>query len=137
MRFALLDTNIYIGHWMHGLYAADLAALRKAYIIRQSSVVLSELRRGVRSRSVLRMIESLYRFSAGQWTPAADDWWDAGCLISKLGNAGGWDAAKRRDFQNDALIALTARRHGAVVVTANRADFELLGKELGITVVHV
>jgi hypothetical protein len=24
-----------------------------------------------------------------------------------------WDGSKRRDFQNDALIALTARRHGA------------------------
>jgi hypothetical protein len=41
---------------------------------------------------------------------------------------------KRRDFQNDALIALTARRHGATVVTANSSDFELLPSELRIAV---
>lgn len=31
-------------------------------------------------------------------------------------------------------IALTARRHGATVVTANRADFELLSRETGVAV---
>ncbi len=39
----------------------------------------------------------------------------------------------RRDFQNDSLIALTARRHGATVVTANRADFTLLASALRIS----
>jgi hypothetical protein len=32
------------------------------------------------------------------------------------------------------LIALTARRHGAVVVTANRDDFRLLEEHLGARV---
>jgi predicted nucleic acid-binding protein len=40
-------------------------------------------------------------------------------------------------FQNDVLIALTARRHGATIVTANRSDFEILGRELGIAVLAV
>ncbi len=39
----------------------------------------------------------------------------------------------RRDFQNDSLIALTARRHGATVVTANRADFTRLAPALRIS----
>jgi predicted nucleic acid-binding protein len=47
------------------------------------------------------------------------------------------DRSKRRDFQNDALIALTARRHGATVVTANRHDFELLGRKLGVRILAV
>jgi predicted nucleic acid-binding protein len=45
-----------------------------------------------------------------------------------------WDMHKRRDFQNDALIALTARRHGATVVTANYSDFELLRSELRLPI---
>ncbi len=51
-------------------------------------------------------------------------------LVDQLGARHGWDTRKRRDIQNDALIALTAMRHGATVVTSNGADFELLGREL-------
>jgi predicted nucleic acid-binding protein len=53
-------------------------------------------------------------------------------LIRKIGDAEGWDRYKRRDFQNDALIALTARRHGATLVTANLSDFDLLAQELRV-----
>jgi len=45
-----------------------------------------------------------------------------------------WDSTKRRDFQNDALIGLTARRHGATVVTADRRDFELLAQGLQVAI---
>jgi predicted nucleic acid-binding protein len=54
-----------------------------------------------------------------------------------VGDANDWDPGKRRDFQNDALIALTARRHGAAVVTVNRADFELLAEAVKISVLFV
>ena len=40
-------------------------------------------------------------------------------------------------FQNDALIALTARRHGATIVTSDGEDFELLGRALRIRVLTV
>ena len=65
------------------------------------------------------------------------DWWEAGHLIRKIGDARGWERSKRRDFQNDALIALTARRHGATVVTADAPDFALLAGELRIAVLPV
>jgi predicted nucleic acid-binding protein len=51
-----------------------------------------------------------------------------------VGDARDWDRSKRRDFQNDALIALTARGHEATVVTANRDDFEILGRRLGVAI---
>jgi len=38
---------------------------------------------------------------------------------------------------SDALIALTARRHGATVVSANRGDFDLLSREIGVRVLPV
>jgi len=43
--------------------------------------------------------------------------------------------AKRREFQNDALIALTARHHGATVVTRNRGDFEFLARKVALAVI--
>jgi len=134
VRWAILDTTVYIDHWERGLYEERLAALRKAYVIRHSAVVLSELRRGARTRAAQRLVEALYRLAAVRWEPTVEDWWEAGRLIRTIGDAQGWDTNKRRDFQNDALIALTARRHGATLVTANRSDFELLSKEVGVSV---
>jgi predicted nucleic acid-binding protein len=132
LRAAILDTNVYIGHWEKGLYQRELEEIRKACVVRQSAVVLSELRRGVRTRKAQRFVESLHRLATVIWEPLAADWWEAGRLIRTIGDARDWETSKRRDFQNDALIALTARRYGAIVVTANRGDFEILGQELGI-----
>ena len=137
MRWAILDTSVYIGHWERRLYEDALAAVRRAFIVRHSAVVLSELRRGARTREAQRRVETLARFAAARWEPTAADWWEAGGLIRKIGDAKGWDTSKRRDFQNDALIALTARRHGATVVTANGRDFALLARALEIEVLAV
>ncbi|MBI4840901.1 MAG: type II toxin-antitoxin system VapC family toxin [candidate division NC10 bacterium] len=137
MHLAILDTTVYIGHWERGLYEEPLAAIRKAFDIRHSAVVLSELRRGARTREAQRLVEALYRLAPLRWEPTAADWWEAGRLIRKVGDAHRWDKRKRRDFQNDALIALTARRHGAIVVTANRMDFDLLSQELSLSVLPV
>jgi predicted nucleic acid-binding protein len=134
VRWAILDTTVYIGHWERGLYEERLAAVRKSYVIRHSAVVLSELRRGARTREAQRLVEGLYRLAAVRWEPTVEDWWEAGKLIRTIGDAEAWDTNKRRDFQNDALIALTARRHGATVFTTNRLDFELLSREIGVSV---
>ena len=81
-----------------------------------------------------QMQDRLHRLARHVWEPTAKDWWEAGRIILTVGDARDWDRSKRRDFQNDALIALTARAHGATVVTANREDFEILGKHLGVRV---
>lgn len=134
MAVAILDTNVYIDHWERGLYQDTLESLRRAYIIRHSAVVLSELRRGARGRDAEQLVASLFELATVRWEPSAADWWEAGRLVRNIGNKQTWDIHKRRDFQNDALIALTARRHGATVVTANSSDFELLRSELRISV---
>jgi predicted nucleic acid-binding protein len=137
VAWAVLDTGVYIGHWERGLYEEALASVRNAFIVRHSAVVLSELRRGARSREAQRLVEALYGLARTQWEPTAAEWWEAGRLIQKIGDAQRWERTKRRDFQNDALIALTARRHGATIVTADRSDFELLAKELRVPVLPV
>ena len=135
MPWAIPDTAIYIGHWERGLYADLLATVRKAFVVRHSSVVLSELRRGARTREARRLVDSLRRLARVQWAPTAADWWETRRLIRDIGDDQGWDNTKRRDFQNDALIGLTARHHGATVVTANRKDFELLSQALRFSIV--
>ncbi len=132
MRWAIIDTNIYIDYWERGSYGGLLAAVERAFIVRQSSVVLSELRRGARTQRAGRLVGRLFGIAAVQWAPLPADWWHAGRLIRSIGDRRRWDTAKRRDFQNDALIALTARRYGATIVTADREDFGLLADELGV-----
>ena len=137
MAWAVLDTSVYIEHWERRRYEKELAEVRNAFVIRHSAVVLSELRRGARTPAARRLVEDLFRFARFRWEPTAGDWWEAGRLILRLGDARSWGTAKRRDFQNDALIALTARRHGATVVSANRGDFDLLSRETGVRVLPV
>jgi predicted nucleic acid-binding protein len=137
MPWAILDSSVYIGHWERGSYEQVLSTVQGTFIIRHSAVVLSELRRGVRTREAQRLVDALYRRASIRWEPTTADWWEAGRLIRTIGDVQRWDRNKRRDFQNDALIALTARRHGAAIVTANAADFELLAKELPVSILPV
>jgi predicted nucleic acid-binding protein len=104
--------------------------VRWSFVVRQSSVVLSELRRGAHTREAQAIVDALRRQAPVEWAPTIDDWWEAAALVRDIGAARKWDAGRRGAFQNDALIALTARRHGAVVVTANRVDFEPLAGAL-------
>jgi predicted nucleic acid-binding protein len=133
VRWAILDTDVYVGNWERGDFAEVLDDVRRGFIVRHSAVVLSELRRGARTRRAERLVDRLFRLAGAPWEPTARDWWEAGRLIRKIGDAEGWDTGKRREFQNDALIALTARRHGATVVTANRGDFELLSRHVRLS----
>lgn len=134
MPWAILDTGVYIDQWERGLHDDPLAEVRSAFVIRHSAVVLSELRRGARTRQARRLVDALFQLAAVRWEPSASDWWEAGRLIQQIGDVQRWDRNKRRSFQNDTLIALTARRHGATVVTTNGADFELLARALRIPV---
>ena len=137
MAWAILDASVYLGHWERGLYEDTLADVRRAFVVRHSSVVLSELRRGARTREARRLVDSLHRLAHVQWAPTNADWWEAGRLIRDIGDDRGWDGSKRRDFQNDALIGLTAHHQGATVVTANHKDFALLAQALRFPILPV
>ena len=128
-------TSIDAGHWEHDLYGDDLRAVQGAFILRHCAVVLSELRRGL-PRSLREQKEPILRVALPRDSrhSLAADWWTAGRLVRKLGDARRWDRSKRRDFHNDALIAPTGRRHGATVVTANRGDFAPLAAASRISV---
>ena len=100
-RYAFLDTSVYIDHWERGLYQDTLEYLRRAYIIRHSAVVLSELRRGARGRDAELLVASLFELATVRWEPSVGDWWEAGRLVRSIGDKQDWNIHKRRDFQND------------------------------------
>jgi predicted nucleic acid-binding protein len=137
VRAAILDTNVYIDFWERKLHAETLATVHAAFVVRFSAVVLSELRRGARSQQARRTVENLSRHAVEIWEPTADHWWEAGKLVREIGDAQTWDMNKRREFQNDALVALTARGKGALLVTSNRGDFEKLERRIGVRVQYV
>jgi predicted nucleic acid-binding protein len=137
LRSAVLDTNVYVDFWERGLHSETVRAIHAAFVVRHAAVVLSELRRGARTQQARRTVESLYRIATEVWEPSADDWWESGKLVRDLGDQQTWDLHKRREFQNDALLALTARRRGALLVTSNRSDFRLLERRVGVRVQYL
>ena len=137
MATAVLDTNVYINLWERRLAEETVARIHDAFVVRHAAVVLSELRRGARSQQARRTVEALRRIAAEVWEPTAADWWDAGKLVRDIGDQRHWDVHKRRELQNDVSLALTARRHGALIVTANHGDFRLLERTLSLRVQYV
>jgi predicted nucleic acid-binding protein len=59
-------------------------------------------------------------------TPTEKNWTESGEILGKLNAARGFTPDKLRDLHFDVLIALTARSHGARLVTSNRSDYELI-----------
>jgi predicted nucleic acid-binding protein len=61
-------------------------------------------------------------------TPTTENWLESGEILAKIRADQGFEAHKLRDLHFDVLIALTARSHGARLITTNRADFELINR---------
>jgi predicted nucleic acid-binding protein len=94
-------------------------------IIRISSVVLAELWRGSSTaidRDFLDMLARRHPIL----TPTQKNWLESGEILAKIRADHGFEPPKLRDLHFDVLIALTARSHGARLITTNRVDFELI-----------
>lgn len=58
--------------------------------------------------------------------PDAIVWREAGILSGILARLQGYDNSQRRRLMNDALLHVSARRHGCTVLTRNVGDFDFL-----------
>jgi predicted nucleic acid-binding protein len=134
----LLDTNVFIDYLRHDRHGAWVWGGRESRIRFLSAVVLLELRVGAdtarRARAVDRIREAFPPERIIAPTPALFD--RAGALFRTLhGSESG-----RRDRlgpMNDLLIALTAWRIGAAVVTSNSGEFTRIAGHLpGLVVVE-
>ena len=118
-----MDTSVFIDQVRSNKHAQRINDLH--YLIRNSSVVLSELSRGATKREEVRFIQQLVK-NHPILTPPEGDWLQSGEILSKIYRKRGFNPQKLRDLHFDVLIALTARRWGATLITSNREDFELI-----------
>ena len=119
----ILDTSILIGYLRTGQHQDRINSL--AGILRNSAVVLAELWRGASKpaeRAYLRTLEK----NLPVLVPSKQNWLDSGELLSQMRQDRGFTPEKLRNLHFDVLIALTARSHGARLVTCDRSDFELI-----------
>lgn len=127
MLKVLPDTNVLIDWLNEGGYGEILLA--RGVLKYLSAVVLLELESGAFSRRDQRVVGQLVRAfeQAGRIVvPFAADYREAGKLLRKLQQEKGYDLHKAYSLANDVLIALSARRVGAMVLTQNAKDFEAI-----------
>jgi predicted nucleic acid-binding protein len=119
----IFDTSIFIDHLRTNRHQQRIAAV--SGLIRMSSVVLAELWRGATrpaERAFLRVLQKNHPIL----TPTERHWLESGELLGKIRGNRGLAPQQLRDLHFDVLIALTARAHGARLVTSNQSDFEII-----------
>jgi predicted nucleic acid-binding protein len=127
----VFDRDILIDHFRHpDLYDTLATALDRSQVY-MSSIVAMELRAGCRRPSEIRVLEQFLRpFQAARRIIAPDHQTclQAGAVLSSLATKYGLEADKRRRMANDALIAASALRIGAALITRNHSDFSLISR---------
>jgi predicted nucleic acid-binding protein len=122
-EFAIFDTSVLIDQFRTNRHASRFGSLDLP--VKNSSVVLAELRRGAVDPKEARLVSEMER-NHDLLAPTANNWLDSGAILAKMRDDQGFEPHKLRDLHFDVLIALTARSHGARLITSNRADFELI-----------
>jgi predicted nucleic acid-binding protein len=131
MQPALLDTSIYISALRRGDQAAlGLRRLAANSPLWLSAVVLEELYAGAgeRERRVLERLERDFDRAKRILVPSQRDWTDAGKVLARLAAKYGFEQIGQGRLTNDALIAMSAGRLGARVITANQRDYSRLAE---------
>jgi predicted nucleic acid-binding protein len=131
MQAVVFDSSIYISALRSG-NVDILSALQKTFdeVLWLSAVVLEELYAGAPD-SDLRKIEEMERDFGhidGILVPSREDWVQTGKVLHRLGTRYGFENIGRGRLTNDALIATSASRFGARVITANGRDFSRLAE---------
>jgi tRNA(fMet)-specific endonuclease VapC len=124
---ALLDTSVYLSFLRKDGEIHDLTFLRRPTLLYLSSVVFAELYAGARDRATVRLLERLYRtFDRLNRVIAPNQqvWLEAAHVLQRFGTRHGFEARGLARLSHDILIALTARKIGAIVFTQSREDFE-------------
>jgi predicted nucleic acid-binding protein len=125
MNLIVFDTSVLVDDLRTGCHAHRIQNITG--FIRYSSVVLAELLRGATTSAERELIADLGGNNAAL-TPTEKNWLESGEILSRMRADLGFRPSKLRDLHFDVLIALTARSHGARLITSNRADFQAIQK---------
>jgi predicted nucleic acid-binding protein len=131
----LYDTTVYIDV-LQGRFPETGELMLRAVEAWHSPVTEAELSAAAglldpshpNSRKVIDQIAAVLDQRPTQRTIAPDlfVWREAGILSGILARLQGYDKGQRRRILNDALLFVTARRHGCAVLTRNLSDFDFL-----------
>jgi len=119
----ILDTSIFIDDLRTGRHQHRIEAL--IGLIRTSSVVLAELWRGATRRAERDFLSALER-NHPILSPTEKNWLESGQILGRIRADRRLAPDKLRDLHFDVLIGLTARSSGALLITSNRSDFEII-----------
>jgi len=119
----IFDTSVLVDELRTGRHRKRMESVDG--LVRTSSVVLAELWRGATRTAERDFLRTLGK-NHPILTPTETNWIESGEILSKIRADHGFAPSKLRDLHFDVLIALTARSHGACLVTSNRADFETI-----------
>jgi len=122
-KIIIFDTSVFIDHLRANKFKDNFQNLNG--LIRNSSVVLSELARGATTKGELDFVSTLAR-NHPIFTPTERNWLESGQILARIYKDRRFSPEKLRDMHFDVLIALTARNYGATVITSNKTDFELI-----------
>ncbi len=121
----MFDTSILIDNLRGRRHQPKIQSV--AGLIRTAAVVLAELWRGATKAAEKDFLRALER-NHPVLEPTRNNWIDSGQILAQIRADHGLTAEKLRTLHFDVLIALTARSHGARLVTSDRDDFELIRK---------
>jgi predicted nucleic acid-binding protein len=119
----IFDTSIFIDDLRSARHQARIQSI--SALLRTSAVVLAELWRGATKAAEREFLRTLAK-NHPILTPTEKNWLESGAILQKIHSARGFTPHKLRELHFDVLIALTARSHGARLITSNRADFEMI-----------
>jgi predicted nucleic acid-binding protein len=122
-EIVIFDTSVYIDDLRTGRHQERIQTI--SGLIRTSAVVLAELWRGATEAAEREFLRTLAR-NHPILTPTEKNWIESGQILGKIHALRGVAPEKLRHMHFDVLIALTARSHGARLITRNRADFEMI-----------
>ncbi len=131
-NLAILDTSVYIDNLRSGRFKNEILDLK--FVVRCSAVVLAELSRGARSGPMKRFVDDLAR-NLRVIAPDEREWVESGGVVNRLVAARGYDIHKAREVHFDVLIALTARRIGAYLITCNAGDFTAIRRYVNFNLI--
>jgi predicted nucleic acid-binding protein len=117
------DTSVLVDEVRTGRHRKKIESVDG--LVRTSAVVLAELWRGATDAAERKFLLALTK-NYPILTPTENNWIESGEILACIRRDRGFASAKLRDLHFDVLIALTARSHGARLITTNRTDFELI-----------
>ncbi|MDX2103482.1 MAG: type II toxin-antitoxin system VapC family toxin [Alphaproteobacteria bacterium] len=130
----LLDTNVYT-YMISKKVPGDFLSVIEKSLLYHCSVCLGELSLGLahdpdfgRFRKTVKALHGVTKNIPKNrlYVPDKEIWLKAGIIAGKLARIQNFQKDQRKELLNDALIFLTAAKHGIPVLTSDRNDYDLI-----------